>query len=126
LASLPAPSAAELADWPIGPASVIAKQLLGQFPARTLLNLSLMRGGLVEWVRDGTPAVPSHLAANRSSGAASTGGNSSNHDGTVWVGLGAPRPEFKAHLWDPLHDVIRPVRVGARVGYVGFRLVRRL
>jgi len=126
LAGLPAPSAAELADWPAGPAPTIAEQMLTQLPARTLLNLSLMRGGLVEWVRDGAPLTPSPSPTNRSPDAAFTVGNSANTDGAAWAGLGAPRPEFKAHLWDPLRDVIRPVRVGERVGYVGFRLVRRI
>ena len=98
LAGRPAPTAEELAAWPAGPARTIVEQLLVQLPARTLLNLSLMRGGLVEWVREGAG----------------------------WAGLGAPRPAFKEHLWDPFHDVIRPVRPGERVRYVGFRLVHRL
>jgi hypothetical protein len=72
--------------------------LLAQLPARSLLDLSLMRDGMVEWVREGE----------------------------AWAGLGTPRPEFKAHLWDPLQDVVRPVRAGERVGYFGFRLVHRV
>lgn len=90
--------AEEVAAWRPGPARAIVEQLLAQLPARSLLDLSLMRGGLVEWVREGAG----------------------------WVGLGAPRPEFKAHLWDPLQDVVRPVQAGERVGYFGFRLVRRM
>lgn len=80
------------------PARCILEQLLDQLQPRSLLDLSLMRGGLVEWARQ---------------------------DGE-WVGLGAPRPEVWAHLWDPLEDVIRPSRRGERLRYFGFRLVRRV
>lgn len=64
---------------------------------RTLLDLSLMRGGVVEWVQQ--------------SGA--------------WLGLGAPRAEFYPNLWDPSADEIKPLRTDVRLPYFGFRLVRR-
>jgi hypothetical protein len=78
------------------PARIVIEELLSQLRAHSLLDLSLMRGGVVEWVwqRD------------------------------TWVGLGAPRAEFHANLWDPLSDVVRPIRPEERVFYFGFRLVR--
>jgi hypothetical protein len=56
-----------------------------------------MKRGLVEWVRQGR----------------------------TWVGLGNPRPEFQANLWDPLVNEVEPIQLKARVPYFGFRLVRR-
>jgi len=71
--------------------------LMTQRRAHSLLDLSLMRGGVVEWVRQRN----------------------------TWVGLGAPRPEFHANLWNPLEDMVRPIRVGERLPYFGLRLMRR-
>ena len=88
-----APALMSIADRISAP----AKALIRKLPRRSLLDYSLMTGGLVEWVRDGAE----------------------------WVGLGSPRPEFFPNLWRPLTDVWRPIRPGDRVQYVGFRLVRR-
>jgi hypothetical protein len=57
----------------------------------------LFHGGLVEWVRHGES----------------------------WVGLGAPRPEFHPHLWNPLTHEVKPIRPDERLPYFGLRLVRR-
>jgi ATP-dependent Clp protease ATP-binding subunit ClpA len=76
---------------------IIGQRLLAQLRADSLLDLSLMRGGIVEWVRQ---------------------------DNT-WVGLGAPRPELHPNLWDPLTVEVKPIRLGDHVPYFGFRLVRR-
>jgi hypothetical protein len=62
-----------------------------------MLDLSLLRGGLVEWVR---------------------------RDQT-WLGVGAPRPEFYPNLWDPLTNEVKPLHADERLPYFGFRLVRR-
>lgn len=80
------------------PVRVILQQLLTQRPCHSLLDLSVMCGGVVEWVRQSN----------------------------TWLGLGAPRPEFHANLWDPLVDEVKPVRWGERVRFFGFRLVQRV
>ena len=77
--------------------SLILEKISGQLHIRNMADYALLRGGLVEWVRDGAE----------------------------WVGLGVPRPEFQPNLWDPLVDVVRPVRHEERLPYFGFRLVRR-
>jgi hypothetical protein len=56
-----------------------------------------MEGGLVEWVRQEKSLL----------------------------GLGVPRPEFHANLWDPLVNLVKPIRLDQRIPYFGFRLVRR-
>lgn len=71
--------------------------LVAQTKPVTLRDLSLARGGLVEWARNGSE----------------------------WVGLGAPRPGFWANAWDPDFDLIRPIRPGERLSYFGCRLLRR-
>lgn len=86
--------AAELADSPAG---AILAGFTRQMLSHLLLDISLMRGGLVEWVR---------------------------HERS-WVGLGAPRPDFHPNLWDPLNHEIKPLRPGERLPYFGFRLIRR-
>jgi hypothetical protein len=58
----------------------------------SLLDLSFMQGGVVEWVRQGN----------------------------TWTGLGAPRPEFHPNLWNPQIDEVRPLRAGARVPFFWF------
>jgi hypothetical protein len=63
----------------------------------SMLDFSLMRGGLVEWVRQGQSLV----------------------------GLGAPRPAFQPNLWDPLTHTVKPIHPDERLPYFGFRLVRR-
>jgi formylglycine-generating enzyme required for sulfatase activity len=75
----------------------ILERLLAQLRVDSLLGLSLMCGGLVEWVRQ---------------------------DNT-WIGLGAPRPGFHPNLWDPLTVEVKPLHPGSRMPYFGFRLVRR-
>lgn len=86
--------AVELADSLAG--SILAK-LSEQLPSDALVDFSLMRGGLVEWVRQGQ----------------------------TWAGLGAPRPQFHPNLWDPLTHEIKPIRPDERLRYFGFRLIRR-
>lgn len=80
-----------------GPARLIVDKLASDSRAFSMLDLSLMNGGLVEWVQ----AEPG------------------------WAGLGAPRPSFHANLWDPLTNLVRPIRPDERLAYFGFRLVRR-
>jgi hypothetical protein len=80
-----------------GVAGTIVQRLIDQVDANFVLDVILMRGGLVEWVEQ---------------------------EGT-WVGLGAPRPAFHPNLWDPLDHVVRPMRLDQRLPYFGFRLVRR-
>lgn len=86
-----------LAQLPAAPARSIVRRLVEHFQPCAVVDLSLMRGGILEWVREGES----------------------------WVGLGAPRVEVWPHLWDPLTDVIRPARPGERLRHFGFRLVRR-
>lgn len=78
------------------PARLLLDWWLGQ-PADSAADQGLFRGGIVEWVREG--------------------------DG--FVGLGAPSAEFLPNLWDPLADVVRPLRPEERSRALGFRLVRR-
>ena len=80
-----------------GPAGLILTRLAAQAHRHSLLDVSLMRSGLVDWVRDNKQ----------------------------WVGLGAPRPEFHPNLWDPLTNTVKPIHAGERIPYFGFRLVRR-
>ncbi|MBE7472989.1 MAG: hypothetical protein DPW09_12735 [Anaerolineae bacterium] len=84
----------ELAGTPLG--AFVAHQIR-QMPGNLMLDLSLMRGGLVEWARRGQG----------------------------WVGLGSPRPDFQPNLWDPLADEVKPLRPDERLPYFGFRLIRR-
>jgi hypothetical protein len=66
-----------------------------QQPPRTLLEASLMMGGVVEWARDGD----------------------------AWIGLGRPRPGLHHNLWNPLHETVQPLRPDARLPYFGARVV---
>ena len=75
----------------------ILEAFITQLCPSSFLELSLMKEGVVEWVRN--------------QGA--------------WVGLGTPRSEFQPNLWNPLMDEVRPVMLEERVPYFGFRLVRR-
>jgi len=84
-------------DWAGEPVATIMRKLIEQYPGRFLLDLSLMRRGLVEWVRYEQQ----------------------------WLGLGAPRPTFYPNLWDPLKTPVRPLQAEQRLSYFGFRLVRR-
>ncbi len=84
----------ELVDGPAG-------DLLDKFSAHphilSMLDFSLMRHGLVEWVRQDKKLV----------------------------GLGAPRPEFYPNLWDPLTHEVNLIHPDERMACFGFRLVRR-
>ena len=63
----------------------------------TLLDMSLMRKGLIEWVKEDE----------------------------TYAGLGTPRREFWATtLADPLEDIVFPVHMQRRVRTFGFRLIR--
>ncbi len=86
--------AAELAE---GVTGTILNKLTDQICPSFMLDLALMREGVVEWVR--------------------------HEEG--WVGLGAPRPQFHPNLWDPLSHEVRPMQLDERLPYFGFRLVRR-
>jgi hypothetical protein len=94
---VPPPRHQLLTELVTGPAGLILKKFEQQLHIRTMRDFSLMRGGLVEWVRQ---------------------------ERTL-VGLGVPRPEFHPNLWDVLSHEIKPIRPEARVPYFGFRLVRR-
>jgi hypothetical protein len=97
LRRVPPPRHNGMVDVVEGPALTILQRLSDQVHIRSMLDFTLMREGLVEWVW---------------------------HDKKL-VGLGAPRPEFHAHLWDPLFNEVKPIRLDTRVPYFGFRLVRR-
>ena len=62
----------------------------------TLLELSLMRAGIVEWVSQG------------------------EH----WKGLGCPDPAFFPNTFDPLKDEFTPIDPNRRMKAFGFRLIR--
>ena len=81
----------------IGPAGDIVTALTEQENIDTMLALSLMSQGLVEWVKKEQ----------------------------AWVGLGQPRPSFHHNLWYPLSDTVVPTQPEERLPYFGFRLVRR-
>ncbi|MEM7347445.1 MAG: SUMF1/EgtB/PvdO family nonheme iron enzyme [Chloroflexota bacterium] len=79
----------------------IAGTILGHFSKeltiQSMLDFTLMKDGLVEWVwQDKQP-----------------------------VGLGRPRAQFHPNLWNPMVNEIKPIRANERVPYFGFRLVRR-
>jgi len=97
LRRVPEPRHNLLTDLVEGEAGVILRKLTEQLHIRTLADYTLMRGGLVEWVRQDKDLV----------------------------GLGVPRPEFHPNLWDPLTNVVRPIQLNERVPYFGLRLVRR-
>ena len=93
----PPPRHTLLTDVVEGPAKPIFQKFTDKLYLRSMRDLSLMEGGLVEWTRKGRE----------------------------WVGLGVPRPEFHPNLWDVLTHEIKPIRRDRRVPYFGFRLVRR-
>lgn len=79
-------------------AQAIVRGLLRQSRPRVWGELALLRGGVVEWVREGRG----------------------------FGGLGAPRPGFHPNTWNPQRDApVRPLRAEARLPYFGFRCVRR-
>ncbi len=72
--------------------------LLQELHPRTLLDLSLMRNGVIEWV--------------------------SGQSGT-WLGMGQPRNHFYPNFHDPLHDdPFKPSPSTPRNRLFGFRLMR--
>lgn len=73
------------------------QEILSCSHTNTLADLSLMRYGVVEWVRYREE----------------------------FVGLGMPRPRFQPNVWEPLKEPIRPINPNERLKYFGFRLVRR-
>jgi len=93
----PPPRQRPLTDALEGAALSIIANFEENLHIRTMLDYSLMRGGLVEWVRQEKQLV----------------------------GLGVPRPEFHPNLWDPLVNEVTPLQPEKRVPYFGFRLVRR-
>lgn len=60
------------------------------------VEVTLMYYGLVEWVKEERG----------------------------YVGLGAPRPSFYPNLWNPLKDIVYPLKTTERLFYFGFRLIR--
>jgi len=92
------PSSPQGSPWQARRHVGIFDALLRQLAPRNMQQLSLMEGGLVEWVRDGA----------------------------IHVGLGCPRPDFLSHLYNPLIDTIRPIRPNQRLPFFGFRAVRKI
>ena len=80
-------------------AGPIVDGLAHQLRAESWCDLSMMKGGVVEWVRKGR----------------------------TYVGLGSPRCEFKPNLWNPLipEGELVPIPQGRRIRFFGFRLIRR-
>lgn len=76
----------------------LTHEMIYQKPRRDLnwLDVTLMYYGLVEWIKEGGR----------------------------YVGVGAPRPSFYPNLWDPLRDVVQPLKENERLFYFGFRLIR--
>jgi formylglycine-generating enzyme required for sulfatase activity len=93
----PPPRQRVLTDVVEGPARAILHRLEEQSSIRTMLDYSLMRDGLVEWVRQDKGLT----------------------------GLGRPRLAFHPNLWNPLAHTINPINPQVRLPYFGFRLVRR-
>ncbi len=78
-------------------AVAMIRGLFQQRRPETLVDLSLMNGGGIEWVRQADQ----------------------------WVGLGAPRACFAHQLCDPLRgEPVRPIHADTRIAYFGFRLIR--
>ncbi len=84
-----------LENCPNTSAKHLVQQILRQQP-QTLLELSLMRNGIIEWL----------------------------HHETSWAGLGSPRPKFYPNTFDPLHETVEPVDPAQRMRMFGFRLIR--
>ena len=79
-------------------AAALLRRLEEQSRPQTLLDFSLMRGGVVEWVRDRN----------------------------AWTGLGAPQPRFQPNLFNPLSETVPPIRLNQRLAFFGARLVRNM
>lgn len=84
-----------LDNSPSEEAQTIIRRILKRQP-QTLLELSLMRNGIVEWVKKDA----------------------------VWVGLGAPNPKFYPNTFEPLKECVEPIDATQRMRTFGFRLIR--
>jgi hypothetical protein len=98
LAEIPISSQRESLCSVIGPARIIIDKLLPHYQGGSLLDLSLMKGGVVEWVQQ-------------------------RNDN--WVGVGQPRRGFFSNLLDPLSTEAEPIGMEERLYYFGFRLLCR-
>ena len=76
--------------------TTILRRLTEQLCPLSLLDISLMRGGVLEW--------------------------STQSD--EWVGLGCPRSQFHPNLWEPLLESVSPLDHEQRCAYFGLRLIR--
>ena len=76
-----------------------AKKIWGKMTkfSNSPIKFSLMQDGVIEWVRNGDNPV----------------------------GLGAPRPILLQNTYDPLRDVIKPLKIDKRLNYFGLRLIKR-
>ena len=77
-------------------AADLIRRVLETRRPHTLLELSLMHGGVIEWAGDEN----------------------------AWKGLGCPRTDFFPNTFDPLHDAFEPVDPERRMKAFGFRLIR--
>lgn len=75
---------------------------LGKF-LHTPGELSLLQGGVLEWVK----GVEGHKESSR------------------YVGRGVPRSSFYPNAWSPLDDSIKGINTKERVYFFGFRLINR-
>lgn len=78
-------------------ARAIVELIVRQAQPRTWSELTLMEGGVIEWLRDGP----------------------------VFGGFGKPRPQFLPNVFNPLYDDPRVPLHDDRSPYFGFRLVHR-
>jgi len=83
------------------PASAI-RQRLGKF-LHTPKELSLLQGGVLEWVK----------------------GVEGHKEGSQYVGRGVPRSSFYPNAWSPLDASIKGINTKERVYFFGFRLITR-
>ncbi len=80
-------------------ARALVDTILLQVEQKTLATVTLMSGGVLEWV----------------------------HDASQWGGLGSPRPVFAPNLFNPLlGPPVVPVDAEIRAKGFGFRLVREI
>jgi hypothetical protein len=78
------------------------RQGFGKF-LHTPKELSLLQGGVLEWVK----GVKGHKGDNH------------------YVGRGVPRPSFHPNAWSPLDASIKGIDTNERVFFFGFRLITR-
>lgn len=84
-----------LENSPGDDANQLIQSILKKQP-QTLLELSMMRNGVIEWV----------------------------HSESDWVGLGTPAPAFYPNTFEPLLECVEPVDATQRMRPFGFRLIR--